>query len=90
MNELLKCWSPSVLHNNSKGFEGSYLGDDSQINEATRMECKICWYIYDPAIGDDFWQVPPGTPFSQLPPEWRCPDCDGEKDQFMVLTEEDT
>ncbi|WP_394700487.1 rubredoxin [Thiomicrorhabdus sp.] len=26
-----------------------------------------------------FWQVPPGTPFSQLPPEWRCPDCDGEK-----------
>ncbi|MBD3612909.1 MAG: rubredoxin [Hydrogenovibrio crunogenus] len=69
----------------SKSFEGSYLGDDSQITDETKMECKICWYVYDPAQGDDYWQVQPGTPFTQLPAEWRCPECDGEKDQFMVI-----
>ena len=77
-----------MKHNNpelKKGFEGSYLGDDSQISPETKMECKICWYVYDPAEGDDYWQVPPGTPFAELPPEWRCPQCDGEKAQFMVV-----
>ena len=31
---------------------------------ATRMECKVCWYVYDPAEGDVVWQIPPGTPFA--------------------------
>jgi len=69
----------------SKNFEGSYLGDDSQITDETKMECKICWYVYDPVQGDDYWQVQPGTPFTRLSAEWRCPECDGEKDQFMVI-----
>ncbi|MCB1756554.1 MAG: rubredoxin [Gammaproteobacteria bacterium] len=51
------------------------------------MECKICWHVYDPQTGDEYWQVPPGTPFSALPDYWRCPECDGEKDQFMVLAD---
>ena len=69
------------------GFEGSYLGDDSKIADDTRLECKICWYVYDPAEGDPTWQIPPGTPFSQLPDYWRCPQCDDDKDQFMVVHE---
>jgi rubredoxin len=72
----------------TKHFEGSYLGDDSQISDNTKMECKICWYVYDPQQGDEYWQVPPGTPFTQLPKEWRCPECDGEKDQFMVIKDD--
>ena len=48
---------------------------------------QICWYVYDPAIGDDYWQIPPGTPFSQLPDHWSCPECDGRKQDFMVLDE---
>ncbi|MBD3618988.1 MAG: rubredoxin [Chromatiales bacterium] len=70
-----------------KTFEGSYLGDDSRIPDDARMECKICWYVYDPAEGDEYWQIPPGTPFSRLPGHWRCPECDGAKDQFMVVQE---
>ncbi|AWK89714.1 [NiFe]-hydrogenase assembly chaperone HybE [Azospirillum thermophilum] len=66
-------------------FEGSYLGDASRIGDATRMECKICWHVYDPAEGCEVWQVPPGTPFAALPEEWRCPVCDGARDQFMSL-----
>ena len=66
-------------------FEGSYLGDAGRIAAGTRMECKICWHVYDPSEGDDTWQVPPGTPFAELPSHWRCPRCDGERDQFMVM-----
>lgn len=66
-------------------FEGSYLGDAARIAPDTRMECKICWHVYDPASGDDVWQIPPGTPFADLPEHWRCPECDGERNQFMAL-----
>lgn len=66
-------------------FEGSYLGHDERLPDDARMECKICWWVYDPAVGDDVWQIPPGTPFSQLPEHWKCPVCDGARDQFMVV-----
>jgi rubredoxin len=66
-------------------FEGSYLGRDASLTDDARMECKICWWVYDPAQGDDVWQTPPGTPFSALPEHWRCPVCDGAREQFMVL-----
>jgi rubredoxin len=64
---------------------GSYGGDPARIGTATRLECKICWYVYDPATGDEYWQIPPGTPFSQLPEHWTCPECGGRKDGFMVI-----
>jgi rubredoxin len=64
---------------------GSYGGDPARISDATRLECKICWYVYDPARGDDYWQIPPGTPFSQLPYHWTCPECDASKHGFMVI-----
>ncbi|PWR22873.1 [NiFe]-hydrogenase assembly chaperone HybE [Zavarzinia aquatilis] len=66
-------------------FEGSYLGDATRLPPRARMECKICWHVYDPAEGCSVWQVPAGTPFTALPPEWRCPVCDGERNQFMLL-----
>lgn len=66
-------------------FAGSYGGDNGKIGPATRLECKICWHVYDPAKGDDYWQIPPGTPFANLPDHWSCPECDAHKDGFMVL-----
>ena len=66
-------------------FEGSYLGDAQRLTADTRLECKICWYVYEPAQGDDVWQIPPGTPFVELPAHWECPVCGGARDQFMVL-----
>ncbi|MFA7095667.1 MAG: rubredoxin [Gammaproteobacteria bacterium] len=53
-----------------------------------RYECGICWYIYDPTQGDDVWQIPPGVPFSELPDQWRCPNCDADKARFMAMPEE--
>jgi len=69
----------------SRPFESSYGGDGSRIADDTRLECGICWWVYDPALGDDVTQVSPGTPFSRLPDTWRCPNCDAEKSKFMVL-----
>lgn len=69
-------------------FAGSYGGDNSKIAKSTRLECKICWYVYDPKTGDDFWQIPADTPFSELPDHWTCPNCDGNKNEFMVMGEQ--
>lgn len=69
----------------SAHFEGSYLGDASRLPENAILECKICWYQYHPDQGDDVWQIPPGTSFAALPEFWRCPNCDGDREQFMVV-----
>jgi len=66
-------------------FESSYGGDGSKIADDTRLECGICWWVYDPALGDDTNQVTPGTPFRLLPDTWTCPNCAAEKHKFMVL-----
>ncbi|MDE1568357.1 [NiFe]-hydrogenase assembly chaperone HybE [Aquabacter sp. P-9] len=66
-------------------FEGSLRAGGADLPPATRLECKICWHVYDPAEGCETWQVPPRTAFADLPDHWRCPVCDGARDQFMVL-----
>jgi rubredoxin len=54
-----------------------------------RLECKICWQVYDPAHGDPLvWQIPPGTPFADLPAHWTCPNCSATKDQFLALPDD--
>jgi len=67
------------------GFEGSFLGKTSRIEAGSVLECGVCWWVYDPARGDVTWQVPPGTPFADLPEHWRCPNCDTARAQFMVV-----
>jgi len=52
-----------------------------------RRECGVCWHVYDPALGDPFWQVAPGTPFEELPVHWSCPNCAAEQGKFLVLDE---
>ena len=60
-------------------------GDRAPDRADDRMECGICWHVYDPAEGDPVWQVAPGTPFAELPEEWRCPNCDAPREKFMAL-----
>jgi hydrogenase-1 operon protein HyaF len=64
---------------------GEGRGEGATIGTNTRLECKICWTVYDPALGDQVWQIPPGTPFAELPPHWTCPNCSAEKQNFLVL-----
>ena len=30
------------------------------VSANAKMECGVCWHVYDPALGDDVWQIPPG------------------------------
>jgi rubredoxin len=63
-------------------------GHTPDIGPTTRLECRICWYVYDPAEGDPVWQVAPGTPFDRLPRHWSCPNCSATQDQFIVVRDE--
>mgnify|MGYP003487755296 CR=1 FL=1 len=69
----------------SRPFEGSYGGDGSKIADDTRLECGICWWVYDPALGDEDRQIAPGTAFRLLPDTWSCPNCAADKSKFMVI-----
>ncbi|MEY4578897.1 MAG: hypothetical protein RL701_3600 [Pseudomonadota bacterium] len=69
----------------TRGFEGSFLGDNTRLPENAKLECKICWWLYDPALGDPEHEVAPGTQFANLPSHWCCPQCDAVREQFLVL-----
>ena len=56
-----------------------------RLEDDARMECRICWYVYDPAEGDAEQQVASGTPFSALPGDWHCPQCDGDPGLFLPV-----
>lgn len=60
-------------------------GRRSDAAPQARMECGICWYVYDPAAGDPSGRAEPGTPFAALPEDWNCPHCDAPAAKFMRL-----
>lgn len=66
-------------------FEGTWLGGQDELDDAARMECGICWTVYDPALGDPGTKIAAGTPFAALPEHWHCPSCDAPREKFMVL-----
>ncbi|MCX7845516.1 MAG: rubredoxin [Dictyoglomaceae bacterium] len=50
-----------------------------------RYRCLVCGYIYDPSLGDPDSDIPPDTPFEELPEDWVCPVCGAEKDMFRPV-----
>ncbi|MCS7202599.1 MAG: rubredoxin [Dictyoglomus sp.] len=50
-----------------------------------KYRCLVCGYIYDPSIGDPDNNIPPDTPFEELPEDWVCPICGAEKDMFRPI-----
>ena len=48
----------------------------------SRYECRSCGYIYEPRKGDSNRSIPPGTPFEELPDDWRCPVCSARTSAF--------
>ena len=47
-----------------------------------RYECRACGYVYEPDKGDSKSEIPAGTPFAELPSDWRCPVCGVRVTQF--------
>ncbi len=50
-----------------------------------KYRCLLCGYIYNPKAGDPDNGVEPGTPFSELPEDWTCPECGAGKDEFEAV-----
>lgn len=50
-----------------------------------KWECTVCGYIYDPELGDPTTDIAAGTPFSELPEGWICPDCGATADLFEMI-----
>ncbi|MCZ5371218.1 rubredoxin, partial [Escherichia coli] len=48
-----------------------------------RMQCIVCQWIYDPAKGEPMQDVAPGTPWSEVPDNFLCPECSLGKDNYV-------
>ena len=51
----------------------------------TIFRCLVCGYLYDPEIGDDEGEIPPGTAFENIADDWVCPVCGATKDMFVPV-----
>ncbi|MGY2186669.1 rubredoxin [Pseudomonas sp. SDO5591_S426] len=46
------------------------------------MNCTVCGYEYNPALGDPENGIQPGTLWEDVPEDWLCPDCQMPKEDF--------
>lgn len=53
-------------------------------------ECRLCGYVYEPDKGDSKSNISAGTPFAELPSEWRCPVCGARSSQFKSIGAKNT
>ena len=53
--------------------------------ELHRYECGVCGYVYEPSIGDIKRNIPAGTSFEAIAPDWRCPVCNTKKKAFADI-----
>ena len=52
----------------------------------SRFESPCTKYIYDPEASKLERNIPPGTPFEDLPEDWCCPLCGAEKETLRNWT----
>jgi len=51
-------------------------------SETGQMRCRVCKYVYDPAVGDARGGIEPGVAFDDLADTWVCPKCRAAKIRF--------
>jgi rubredoxin len=49
-----------------------------------QYQCGLCDYVYDERQGDPLQGIPPGTPWTELPDGWCCPECGLSGTEFHV------
>ncbi len=47
--------------------------------------CVVCGFVYDEAEGRPEDGIPPGTPWTDVPANWLCPDCSVGKERFEMV-----
>lgn len=48
--------------------------------------CLICGFTYNPEEGDPSMGIAPGTPFEDLPEDYKCPICNASKEYFKAVS----
>lgn len=56
--------------------------EKKETNVASSYTCTICGFQYNPEEGDPTMGIQPGTPFEDLPDDYKCPICNAGKDYF--------
>ena len=61
--------------------------EKNMANPENMWQCQgaTCGYIYNPDKGDKKGNIPKGTPFEDLPDDWKCPLCGSSKKMFRPL-----
>jgi rubredoxin len=64
--------------------------EENSISEETKTlelvyQCKHCYSIYDPAVGEPETGIAAGMPFDALPETYQCPLCESEKSEFVAV-----
>ena len=59
--------------------------EESNKTQLSKYICLECGWVYDPAVGDPQNGVAAGTPFEEIPGDWRCPDCGVGKGEFVKI-----
>lgn len=49
--------------------------------------CKDCGWIYNESRGSDELDIAPGTKFEDIPDDFECPFCFGDKSKFTKYEE---
>jgi len=57
-------------------------GKETGKSEPEEYYCTICGFRYNPEEGDPTMGIQPGTPFDDLPEDYRCPICNASKEYF--------
>jgi len=50
-----------------------------------KYKCKVCGHIYDPKEGDISGGIAAGTPFEDIPDDWKCPICGVTKKDYEPM-----
>ncbi|MFW6022812.1 MAG: rubredoxin [Halanaerobiaceae bacterium] len=60
------------------------------VPDMLNYKCTVCDYTYKSERGDKVHNIPPGTPFDDLPDGWRCPTFDILPVHSLTFTNEDS
>jgi flavin reductase (DIM6/NTAB) family NADH-FMN oxidoreductase RutF/rubredoxin len=67
------------------GEENKQEPEHEHIFDGESYVCVICGYTYNPEEGDPSMGIPPGTPFEDLPDDYKCPICNAGKEYFKKV-----
>lgn len=57
-------------------------------DKMNHWKCTKCSYVYKPERGDWIHDIEKGTPFEELPEDWKCPTCGQPKFLFEEVIDE--